>query len=125
MDTIDHSQTTDNCINETTETDFNSTLLDDGTLFSSHTLIELEDKGQNNYQTNDNNHVNNDTTNHTKLQQNNQHRQPVNSTELTQNSDILNTTLPTLPNVNTPLPRLQRQNSVHFHTGPDILKNAT
>ena len=70
MDTIDHSQTTDNCINETTETDFNSTLLDDGTLFSSdavNTLNELEGNGQKNYQANDNNHVNNDTTNNTKF----------------------------------------------------------
>ena len=33
----------------------------------------------------------------------------MNSTELTQNPDPLNTTLPTLPNINTPLIRLQRQ----------------
>ena len=51
MDIIVHSQPTDTCINETTETDSNSTLLDDGTLFSSHTvdrLIDREDNGQNN-----------------------------------------------------------------------------
>ena len=38
--------------------------------------------------------------------QNQQNRQPVNSTELTQNSDPLNTTLPQIPNINTPLPSL-------------------
>ena len=50
MDTIVHNQRTDNRRNETTETDFNSTLLDDGTLFSSHavnTIIDLEEN--NNY----------------------------------------------------------------------------
>ena len=55
MDTINHSQQTESRINETTETDFNSTLLDDGTLFSSHTvntLIDLEDNDQNNNQIN-------------------------------------------------------------------------
>ena len=44
METLIHSQQLESRINETTETDFNSTLLDDGTLFSSHTvntLIEL------------------------------------------------------------------------------------
>ena len=49
----------------------------------------------------------------------------MNSTDLTQNSDPLNTTLPTLPKVNTPLPRLHRQNSVHFNTEPIILINST
>ena len=41
-----HSQPPKYSMNETTETDFNSTLLDDVTLFSSHkvnTLIGLED----------------------------------------------------------------------------------
>ena len=36
VDTITHSQQTETRINETTETNLNSTLLDDGTLFSSH-----------------------------------------------------------------------------------------
>ena len=79
-------------------------------LFSSHTvntLIDLEDNGQNNNQTNDKNHVTNDTTSNTNIYQNHRQRQPVISTELTQNSDQLNTTLPTLPNVNTPLPRFR------------------
>ena len=49
MDAIIHSKPTDTYTNETTETDFNYTLLDDGTLFSSHTvntLIDLKDHGQ-------------------------------------------------------------------------------
>ena len=46
-------------------------------------------------------------------------------TESTQSSDLLNTTLPTLPNLYTPLPRLQTQNSVHFTTEPVILNNST
>ena len=120
MDTIIHSQPTDTCINETT--DFISTLLDEGTLFSSHTvktLIDLDDNGQNNNQTNDTNHVTNDITNNTNIYQNNQHRQPVRSTELTQNSDPLNTALSILPNVKKPL--LRRQNSVHFNTESVIL----
>ena len=127
MDTIIHSQPTDTCINETAETDFNSTLLDDGTLFSSHTantLIDLDDNGQNNNHNNNNNNVTNDTTNNTNISQNHQHRQPVNLTELTQNSDPLNTTLPTLPNIDTPLPRLQRQNFAHFSTKPILLNNS-
>ena len=57
--------------------------------------------------------------------QNHQHRQPVNSTELRQNSDPLNRTIPPIPNVNTPLPRIHRQNSVHFNTVPIILNNST
>ena len=92
MDILVHSQPTDICVNKTTETDFNSTLLDVGTLFSSHTvntLIELEDNGQNNNQTNDNNHLTNDTTSNTNIYQNHQHRQLVSSTELTQTSDPL------------------------------------
>ena len=68
MDTIIHSQQFEERMNETTETDFNSTLLDDGTLFSSHTvntLIDLEDNDQNNSQDNNNNTNNNSTTNTT------------------------------------------------------------
>ena len=38
METLIHSQPMDSKLNETTETDFNSTLLDDGTLSSSHTV---------------------------------------------------------------------------------------
>ena len=44
---------------------------------------------------------------------------------MTQNSNLLNTILPTLPNINTPLPRLDRQISVHFNTEPIILNNST
>ena len=50
LDTIVHSQPTDTYVNGTTETDFNSTLLDDVTLFSSHTvytLIDHNDHGRN------------------------------------------------------------------------------
>ena len=101
--------------NSTKIIDFNFTLIDDSTLFSLHTLNtlnDLEDNGRNNNQNIDNNNFTTYTTNNTIINQNCQHRQPVNSTELTKNSDPLNTTLPTLPNVNTHLPRLQRQNSV-------------
>ena len=74
MDTIIHSQQTDTRINETTETDFNSNLLADGTLFSSHmvnTLIDLEGNDQsNNY--NNNNNVFNDTNINTHIYQNTQ-----------------------------------------------------
>ena len=38
MDNMIHSQQLDPRRSETTETDLNSTLLDDGTLFSSHTV---------------------------------------------------------------------------------------
>ena len=128
MDTRTHPQQPENYMNETTETDFNSRLLDNGTLFSSHivnTLNDLEDNDKNSNQ-NNNNHTNiNSTTDKTDIYQNHQHRQPVNSTELTQNSDPLNRTIPTLPNVNTSLPRLHRQNSVHFNTEPIILNNST
>ena len=57
MDTIIHSQQSENPMSEITETDFISTLLDDGTLFSSHTvntMIDLEDSDQNNNQNNNN-----------------------------------------------------------------------
>ena len=114
MDAIVHSQPTDTYTKETTETEFNSTLLDDGTLLSSHTVnssIDLEDHGQNTTR-NNNTTTAKETTNNTNIYKN----QRVNSTELTQNSDPLNTTLPNLPIVNTPLPRLQRQHSLHFNT---------
>ena len=93
-----------------------------------NTLIELEDNGRNINQTNDSNQVTKDTTNNTYFYENNQRRQHcefVNLTELTETSDPLNTTLPKLPNVNTPLPRLQRQNSVHFNTEHVVLNNST
>ena len=90
-----------------------------------NTLIGLENNGQNNNQTNDNNHFTNDITNNTNIYQNNQHRHPVISTELTQNSDPLHTNLPTLPIVNTPLSRLKGQNSVHFNTETVVLNNST
>ena len=121
MDIIVHNQQPDNRMNETPETDFNSTLLDDGTLFSSHavnTIIDLEENNKNSYQTTN-------TTTDTHVYQNHQNRQPRNSTELTQNSDPLNTTIPPLPNVKTPLPRLNRQKSVHKNTQPVILNNST
>ena len=121
METIIQSQQSESRINETTETDLNSTLLDDGTLCSSHTvntLIDLEDNDQNNNTTTN-------TTENTNIYQSHQHRQPVNSTELTKNSNPLNTTILPLPNVNTPLPRLHRQNSVHFNIQPIILNNST
>ena len=63
-----------------------------------NTLIDLGDNDQNNNHNNNiknNNH--NSTTNitdNTHIYQNHQHRQPVNSTELTQNLDPLNTTIP-------------------------------
>ena len=81
----------------------------------------LKDNDQNN---NKNNSTTN-TTDNTHIYQNDQHRQPVNSTEFTKNSIPLNTNIPTLPNVNTPLPRLHRQNSVPFNTEPIILNNST
>ena len=89
------------------------------TVIDHYTLIDLEDNDQNN---NQNNSTTN-TTDNTHIYQNHQHIQPVNSTELTQNSIPLNTTIPTFPNVITPLPRLHRQNSVHFNTEPIILIN--
>ena len=127
LETIIHSQP-DTRLNETTETDFNSTLLDDGKLFSSHAaniLIHLESNDENNNHNNNNINITNNTTDNTHIYQNHQHRQPLNSTELTQNSDPLNTTLPPLPNVNTPLPRPHRQNAVHFNSEPIILHNST
>ena len=91
MDTLTHPQQSENEMNETTETVFNSTLLDDGTLFSTHTvntLIHLEDNDQNNNQNNNDNNTNiistTNTTDSTQFYQNHQHRQHVNSTELPQ-----------------------------------------
>ena len=52
-------------------------------------------------------------------------RKRVNSTELTQNSDFINTTLPPLPNINTPLPRLQRQISVQLKIESVFLNTST
>ena len=121
METIIHSQQSESRINETTELDFNSTLLDDGTLFSSHTVNAIFDHE---YNDQDNN-TTTITTENTNIYQYLQHRQPVISTELTQNSNPINTTTPPLPNVNTPLLRLHRQNSVHFNTQPIILNNST
>ena len=103
-------------------------MISDGTLFSSHavnTLIDLGSNDQIKNPNNNNNNVTKNTTDNTHIYQNHQHRQPLNSIELTYNSDSSNTTLHTLPNVNTPLPRLHRQNSVHFNTEPKILNNST
>ena len=47
MDTIVHSEPTDTFNNETTETDFNSTLLDSATLFYTHTVNTLNDLEEN------------------------------------------------------------------------------
>ena len=91
MDTIVHNQQSETRMNETTETDFNSTLLDDGTLFSSHAVITIIDLAENN---NNTNQPTANTAEDTHLYQNHQHRQPIISTELTQNSDPLNTTIP-------------------------------
>ena len=92
MDILIHPQQSENRMNETTETDFNLTLLDDGTLFSAHTvntLIGLEDNDQNYNQHNNNINTNNisttNTTDNMHFYQNHQHRQPANSTQLTQN----------------------------------------
>ena len=70
IDTMVHSQPTDTYANETTETDFNSTLSENRTLFSSstvNTLIDLEDHGQNENQNNYNNKIADDTTNNTNI----------------------------------------------------------
>ena len=127
METIIHSKQTDTRLNETTEKDFNSTLIEDGTLFSSHavhTLIDLENNEQNNNET-DKLNVTTNTTDNTHIYQNQQNRHTINSTELTQSSDPLNTTLPLLPNMNSSLPRLHRQSSVHSNTEPVTLINST
>ena len=64
-----------------------------------------------------------DTTNNKNIYEN--HRQPVNSTELAYNSYPLNTNIPPLPNINTPLLRLHQHNSVHFKFRPVILNTYT
>ena len=77
MDTEIHSQHTETCINEASETDFNSILLDDATLCSSQTeniLIDFEDNGQANHHNNNNNIAVNYTTNNTNIYQNHQQR---------------------------------------------------
>ena len=66
-----------------------------------------------------------ETTNNTNIYQNHQHRQPVNSNKLAHNSDPLNSTPPTLPNTNTPLPHRQRQKLVQFNTEHVLLNNST
>ena len=72
-----------------------------------------------------NNEAINDTTNKIKSYENHRNRQPVISISLTRNLDPLNTTLQLLPNINTPLPRLQRQKSIHFNAEPVILNRLT
>ena len=101
----------DSKLKETTEIDSFSTLLEDVTLFSSHTVnrLSLIDP-QNNNNKNNNNEVIGVTTNNTDIYESHGTKQPVNTNVLTQNSDPLNTTLPLLSNINTPLPRLQRPN---------------
>ena len=79
MDTIVHNPPPDNRMNETLEKDFNSTLLDDGTIFSSHavnTVIILEENNNNNT-----NYPDIDNTIDTHLYRNQQNRPPINSTE--------------------------------------------
>ena len=99
--------------------------------FLSHTintLIDLESNDQNSNHNNNNNNVDNHATDNTHVYQNHAHRkltQTVNSTELTQISDPLNATLTIIPNVNTTLPRLHRQNSVHFNNEPINISNST
>ena len=105
METKFHSQQLESRINKTTETDFNSTFLDDGTLFSTHTVNTLNDLEDNDQKINSTAN----TTKNTNVYQNHQQRQPVNSIQLTLNSNPLNTTTPPIPNVNTPLPRLHRK----------------
>ena len=64
MDTLTHLQQSETRMNEIAETEF-SLLLEDGTLFSSHTvntLIDLKDNEQN-YNQNNNNHTNNNSIN--------------------------------------------------------------
>ena len=110
-DTVAHSQPLDSNYNDTTETDFNSTLLSDGTFFSLHTvntlsLIDPKNNNDNNYNNNSSNKKTNNNT--TSIYKNHRDRQLVNSTELTHNSDQLNTTLPLLSNTNSTLPQLKR-----------------
>ena len=121
MDTRVQYKPVDSNQKETTEAYFNSTLLDDGALFSSHTintlsLIGLENNNNNNHnKKTPYNNTNIDTTNN---YENLRYQEPVNSTEVTQGSDSLNTTHSFLTNVNTPLPRSQRRKSFQFDTEP-------
>ena len=92
MDTMTQLKPMNSNLNETTESNFNSTLFDDGTLFSSHTvnnisLIDLENNNNNDKNNdNTNNHeVINPTVNNKNIYENHRSRQPANSTELTQN----------------------------------------
>ena len=62
----------DRNFNETTETDFISTLLDDGTLFSSYTVNSLNDLES--HDDNNNNAITNDTTSNTNIEENHRHR---------------------------------------------------
>ena len=114
--------------NETSETSFNSTLLGDGTIFSSHTvntlkLIYLENNDNINIKNFNHNNTINDTNNNINIYEN--HRHPVKSTEFTHNSDSLNTTNLPLLKINTPLPRSHKQNLVHFNTESIILNTST
>ena len=119
----------------TTESDFNSTILDGGKLSSSHTentlsLIDLENNNNNNDKKNNkyNNNFNNNnknTMNNTYNHENYRNQQPIKSIKLTQGSDQINTTLLFLTRVITPLPRLQRQNTVLFNTEPVFLNAST
>ena len=63
-------------------------------------------------------------TNSTIIYENHKNQQPTNSIELTHGPDPLNTTLLILPNLNTQLPPLRRQYSVHFPTEPVILNTS-
>ena len=113
----------DSILNKTSETDFNSTLLDDGTLFPSHT-ISLNDL-QNNNNKNKINEGINDINNNTKVSENHRNRRSVNSTKLTQNLDPLkhNYSANTLCKyISNPL---ISQNSVPFNTEPVILYTST
>ena len=123
---IFHSRPVDSKLKETTEIDCFSTLLEDVTLFSSHTVNSLSpiDPEKNNNE-NNNNEIIDVTTNNKNIYESHGTKQPVNSNVLTQISDPLNTTLPLLSNINTPLPRLQKPNSVHFNIEPIMLNTST
>ena len=100
---------------ENNETDFNPTLLDDGSKFLSRTAnkLSLIDHQNNINNTNNKNHF-----------EKYLNQQPENSTKLTQRSNLLNGTIPTLPNLNTHLTRLKRQNLVHLNTKRVILNTS-
>ena len=108
MDTIVFVQTKDSNLNENTETDFNSALLDDEQFFhltlpKKFSPIEFKKINNNNKE------VNIHTIDNAEIYQSHRNRQPVISSELTQNSDLFNSSLPLLSNITTPLPRLQKQ----------------